>query len=190
MTRQKEPKFSVALTQALKSVRHRPARQLASAFGIIIAVALLASVQSGRAAGPTNGGDATRITWLAYLSLLLCFTSITNSMLMSVTERFKEIGTLKCLGATNGFIVKLFFVESALIGFFASLAGAVLGIACISVIRISGGNMSSVSLILEDSPRVIGICLLVGSLLAITAAIIPSLQAAKMPAAAALRVEI
>ena len=57
------------------------------------------------------------------MSLLVCFVGITNSMLMSVTERYKEIGTLKCLGALDNFIVKLFLIESGLLGFFGSLGG-------------------------------------------------------------------
>ena len=46
--------------------------------------------------------------WLIVLSLLVCVVGITNAMLMSVTERFREIGTMKCLGALDSFIVKLF----------------------------------------------------------------------------------
>src|SRR5262245_25002274 len=38
-----------------------------------------------------------RLTWLSYMALIVCTVGIANSMLMSVTERFKEIGTMKCL---------------------------------------------------------------------------------------------
>ena len=46
------------------------------------------------------------------MSLLVCTVGITNSMLMAVTERFKEIGTMKCLGALDSFVVVLFMLES------------------------------------------------------------------------------
>ena len=44
--------------------------------------------------------------------MLVAFVGVLNAMLMSVTERFREIGTMKCLGALNSFIVKLFLIES------------------------------------------------------------------------------
>src|SRR5205823_7528703 len=65
--------------------------------------------------------------WLLALALLVAFVGILNSMLMSVTERFKEIGTMKCLGALDSFIVKLFLIEACLLGVTASLIGYVIG---------------------------------------------------------------
>ena len=61
--------------------------------------------------------------WLVGMALLTCTVGIANAMLMSVTERFREIGTMKCLGAENGTVVKLFLIESALIGGVGSAAG-------------------------------------------------------------------
>ncbi|GEM_PF-2335967 len=68
-----------------------------------------------------------RLSWLVILSLLVCVVGITNSMLMSVTERIREIGTMKCLGALDGFIVKLFVIESSLHGIFGTMVGVILG---------------------------------------------------------------
>ena len=48
-------------------------------------------------------------------------------MLMSVSERFREIGTMKCLGALNSLIVRLFLIEAIFMGFVASFGGWVLG---------------------------------------------------------------
>ena len=50
-------------------------------------------------------------------------------MLMSVTERFREIGTMKCLGALDTFIVKLFLLESTFQGLAGTSAGIVIGFA-------------------------------------------------------------
>ena len=68
------------------------------------------------------------MNWVVVISLLVTVIGITNALLMSVTERFKEIGTMKCLGALSGFIRQLFLIESMFIGLVGSLAGIVIGI--------------------------------------------------------------
>lgn len=61
------------------------------------------------------------------LALLTATVGILNAMLMSVTERIKEIGTLKCLGASDPFIIKAYLIESALQGGVGALLGVVGG---------------------------------------------------------------
>lgn len=135
--------------------------------------------------------DATlraRSIWLVSLSLLLCTAGITNTMLMFVTERFREIGTLKCLGALDGFIVKLFLIESALIGFFGSVAGALVGSAAMLLTYIGKVEWSKF-----DFATLLGCGLtstLLGTTISILAAVWPAVVAARLPAAAALRSEI
>ena len=58
------------------------------------------------------------------ISLLVAAIGITNTMVMSIYERTKEIGVMKVIGASLGDIKRLFLFESALIG----LLGGVLGI--------------------------------------------------------------
>src|SRR5690606_38649039 len=53
---------------------------------------------------------------------------IANAMLMSVTERVREIGTMKCLGALSGFVVKLFLIESSLLGLVGAILGCLVGL--------------------------------------------------------------
>lgn len=132
-----------------------------------------------------------RMWWLIVMSLLVCTVGITNSMLMSVTERFKEIGTMKCLGALDSFVVVLFLLESGMMGIVASVLGWVAGFASITLIAgLSRGwdivaNIEPVQLV-----QTFGWSLLVGLLLTIVATIAPALRAAGMPAAVALRSEI
>ena len=57
-----------------------------------------------------------RTLWITVFSLLVTVIGIANALLMSVTERFREIGTMKCLGALSGFIRRLFVIESTIIG--------------------------------------------------------------------------
>jgi len=58
------------------------------------------------------------------ISLLVAAIGITNTMVMSIYERTKEIGIMKVIGASIGDIKRLFLFESALIG----LLGGILGI--------------------------------------------------------------
>ncbi len=61
------------------------------------------------------------------LSLLVAFVGIANAFLMAVKERFREIATLKCLGAVNRYIQRLFLIEALLLGLLGSLAGVLAG---------------------------------------------------------------
>src|SRR5687767_7465897 len=91
---------------------------------------LAALMQSkGVASTPQEiAGARTQSRWLVALALLVAFVGILNAMLMSVTERFREIGTMKCLGALDGFIVKLFLLESLFQGVVGTVMGAGIGL--------------------------------------------------------------
>ncbi len=66
---------------------------------------------------------------IAGISLLVGGIGVMNIMLVSVTERTREIGTRKALGATNGNIRVQFIVESMIICFIGGMIGIALGIA-------------------------------------------------------------
>lgn len=128
--------------------------------------------------------SSERTTWLLGASLLMCLVGVSNAMLLSVAERTREIGTIKCLGASDGLIVAIFLIEALLIGTAASIVGAV-----------SGGWLTARWLLLAGhEPASIwpeawrGVAL--GIAITTLAAIVPAVQAARMPAAAALRVEV
>src|SRR2546423_8256416 len=72
--------------------------------------------------------DRIQTRWLLGLALLVAFVGILNAMLMSVTERFREIGTMKCLGALDGFIIRLFLLESLFQGAVGTIIGVLLGL--------------------------------------------------------------
>ena len=128
--------------------------------------------------------------WLIVLSLMVCVVGITNAMLMSVTERFREIGTMKCLGALDSFIVKLFLLESSFQGVIGTATGIVLGVllAILHALAVYG----SVSLKVFPGSSVLtiaGISLFVGTCLSIMGAILPAVRAARMEPVVAMRVE-
>lgn len=191
--KQKDPPLSVALQQAVKSIRMRWSRQLATATGVLLGIAFYASVRTSLAlsAGDPQAQEGTaKLNWLVFLSLLICLVGITNAMLMSVTERYKEIGTFKCLGATNSFIVKVFFLEAILIGLMASSLGGLIGTAIILIVRLITDGADSLAALGMTGASIVGSSILLGTVITVIAAILPAIQAARMPAASALRVEV
>jgi ABC-type antimicrobial peptide transport system permease subunit len=129
--------------------------------------------------------------WLLSLGLLVAFIGILNAMLMSVTERFREIGTMKCLGALDGFIVRLFLLESLFQGVGGTILGIVLG-GGLSLIAQSWtyGSFAWKNVLAASLAESLGLCFVVGLVLTITAAIYPAWKAARMEPIAAMRVEV
>lgn len=133
--------------------------------------------------------EKARMIWIVAISLLVTVIGVANALLMSVTERFREIGTMKCLGALSRFIRTLFLIESSLIGFAGSVIGSLLG-ALLPMIAygftyrftLVFGSMPYPLLLLTGLASVI-----VGTLLAMVAAIYPAHFASRMVPADALR---
>ncbi|MEG2192954.1 MAG: FtsX-like permease family protein, partial [Oscillospiraceae bacterium] len=68
------------------------------------------------------------ISVIAGISLLVGGIGVMNIMLVSITERTREIGTRKALGATNGSIRFQFIVESVIICLVGGTIGIILGV--------------------------------------------------------------
>lgn len=93
--------------------------------GEIVAVRLTRHLPTAEA---DPAGKITQLVWILAVSLLVCAISNVISMLLSVTKRFREIGTMKCLGAFDESILVLFLIEAAILGGTGALAGAVGGL--------------------------------------------------------------
>jgi putative ABC transport system permease protein len=61
------------------------------------------------------------------IALVVATLGITNTMIMSIMERYREIGIMKAVGASDGDVRKIILVESSVIGFFGGALGLLLG---------------------------------------------------------------
>lgn len=136
--------------------------------------------------------DRVRTIWIVTIAILVTMISISNALLMSVTERFREIGTMKCLGALSSFIRRIFFIESALIGFIGSFIGSAFGLifslAVYSATFGPGLVFSSLPVVWLTAAYLV--CTVGGILAAVIAAIYPADFASRMVPATALRTNI
>jgi ABC-type antimicrobial peptide transport system permease subunit len=138
----------------------------------------------------TDGKMDQMTLLLLALTLLTSLVGIVNAMIMAVTERVKEIGTLKCLGATDQYIIRAYFIESTIQGICGAAAGALLGliVAILANLISYGGFLFDNFPVLKITVNLV-VSLGIGALLSIFAAIIPAYMAAKKQPIEALRVE-
>lgn len=123
------------------------------------------------------------LTSVALISLVVGSIGIMNIMLVTVTERTREIGIMKSLGFTNFNVLSMFIVESVIVSFFGGILGTLLGL----VGAYGAANAIGMSPVFPVSMIVVGfgISILVGLL----AGVYPANKAAKMNPVEALRYE-
>ncbi|MDD5724958.1 MAG: ABC transporter permease, partial [Candidatus Omnitrophica bacterium] len=83
---------------------------------------------------------------IAAISLLVGGIGIMNIMLVSVTERTREIGLRKAIGANNKDIMTQFLIEAVLMSFIGGLSGVILGTVSSYIISVISGWSVRVSL--------------------------------------------
>ena len=132
-----------------------------------------------------------RNLWLIALSFMVCVVGVANAMLMSVTERFTEIATMKCLGAMDRFVMMMFVFEAVIQGAIGGVIGMLLGI-ILAVLRGAaefGGLLFGAGGALGELVLGVLVSFVIGVLLAALAAIGPSWIAARLAPMEAMRVE-
>ena len=200
---------------AFNSIRVRFFRSLITTMSLVLAVSFLSfvSVNTNVANGLLSTGDpalrqalirsgydlqpedtradsSPKQRWIIILSLMVCVVGIVNAQLMAVTERFREIGTMKCLGALDRFVLRLFILEAGMQGLAGAGAGALAG----AVFALIGALLryGPVSLTAVSWLAVMGsfaIAVAVGCLLSLVGVLYPAIVAARMQPVEAMRVE-
>ncbi len=120
---------------------------------------------------------------MASVSLIVGGIGIMNVMLVSVTERTREIGVRLAVGAKGRDIVSQFLLEAVLLSASGGLAGIVLGILAIPLA--AALNQGQALLLPESIPLAFGVALLTGILFGLY----PALRASRLDPLEALRYE-
>jgi hypothetical protein len=132
--------------------------------------------------------------WIIAISLLVTVIGISNAMLISVTERFREIGTMKCLGALSSFIRTMFLIESGFMGLVGGLLGCLAGFAFATAAYTLTYGPGLISASLAQGGLTIFLyglaSLAAGLVLSVLAALYPAQVASNMVPAHALRSNI
>lgn len=122
-------------------------------------------------------------TLLVGVSLVVGAVGITNVSLMSVRNRYFEIGVRKAIGANYRVIVRQFLLENTIVAILGAMVGT---LAFVLVVEASNALFGDL-FYLYRSPVAIGIALAVSALIGIFSGVAPAVRAANLDPAVTLR---
>ncbi|MFZ5571444.1 MAG: ABC transporter permease [Thermodesulfobacteriota bacterium] len=207
--------FGKSVAIAFQSIRVRFLRSAITVLSLVLAIAFFcflrinADIAGGMLktgnpalrlalarAGHDVSPDAVRIDntpkqkWILFLSLLVCVVGIVNAQLMAVSERIREIGTMKCLGALDRFILRLFLLEAGMQGLAGAGLGAVAGtLAAVGSSLIRFGWPAIQALPVQQALKSFLISIGIGLVLSLLGVVYPAAKAARMQPVDAMRRE-
>jgi len=118
--------WPLVLSMAWSSLRVRATRSVLTLLTLAVAVGFLQFILLQPDGASVADRSARRL--MLVLALLVAAAGVVSTMLSTVTQRYREIGTLKCLGALDAFVLHSVMAEATLLGVAGSLAGVVLGL--------------------------------------------------------------
>ena len=190
-----------AIAFSVESIRRRLTRAVITIVSIVLGIAFLSALLTISRivialSGPIASAEAlpSYQLWMAIIALLVCGVGIVNSMLMSVTERYKEIGTIKTLGAEDFHILELFLIEGGIMGAIGGVIGGILGWGVAFVIYALQSQSSLVSSLVAQaalgSIDLIGYSVILSVVLSLLSSMVPAYMASKLNPVEALRYEV
>ena len=185
--------LSEAFWISVEQIRKRLKRSLVVVGSIALGISLLTHLEMTNvilAAYMKNMDIAIEAYqfWLIVVSLLVCGIGLVNANLIAVYERFREIGTMKCLGALDQHVMKLFLIESLIFG----LVGGVLGFAIGTLTAIASSSVQLGTNVLWITPlnttlKYLALITGLSALLSVISTVYPAVRAAKLNPVEALR---
>ena len=124
-----------------------------------------------------------QLIWIASISLLVGGIGVMNIMLVSVTERTREIGLKKAIGARKNVILAQFLTEAAALTSLGGIIGTITGI----ILAESIGRISSVPIAISIPSVILAIAF--STIIGIVFGFAPAVKAANLDPIVALRYE-
>ncbi len=104
-------------------------------FGIVSPAAIVQTQQA------TDSGSSSLAQDVGYIALLAGGIGVVTTLWTSVTERTKEIGTMKAIGAKPWFILSMFLSDAVVIGLIGATMGIFTGIGLAYILSASGASL-------------------------------------------------
>lgn len=181
---------------SLEQIRKRFARSMIVILSVALGIAFMSYLQMTNvllSAYMKQEGAAIEAyqSWLVIVSLFVCAVGLVNSTMIATYERYREIGTMKCLGALDEHILKLYLIEAFLFGLSGGVLGFILGstIAILSNCLQLGMNVLWRTPIIETL-QLFGLTTSLAIILSLIATAYPALKAAKLNPVEALRYDV
>ena len=144
---------------------------------------LYTAMEQMTAVDQVMGGLSAAVGGIAAISLLVGGIGIMNIMLVSVTERTREIGIRKALGARTRDVLIQFLTESAILSACGGIIGVAIGVGVVSI----GSALLGMEAVIK--PGVILMAVSFSAIVGIFFGIYPASKAAKADPIDALRYE-
>lgn len=140
-------------------------------------------LETAKALQEVSNSTSQQLIWIASISLIVGGIGVMNIMLVSVTERTREIGLKKALGARKGVILGQFLTEAAVLTSLGGIIGVGAGIGLAYLIS----NIADVPVAISGAA--IAISVIFSMIIGIVFGFIPSVKAANLNPIDALRYE-
>lgn len=170
----------------LGALQTRIERRLGGAFEVLTAEQ--AAIQTGRTVRQALGFITYALLGFAAIGVVVGAFIIFNTFTILVTQRTRELGLLRALGATGGQVVRSVVLEAFAVGVVASAVGlalgVVLGVGLLELLRALGLGLPDTTTVLQT--RTIVVSLIVGVVVTVLASVLPAVRAARVPPVSAI----